>query len=384
MDSEVSFPSSVLRFLDMIKSSQIGKLKIYIGLAAGVGKTYRMLQEAHELLKNDVDVIVGFVETHNRVETQNLVNGLSVLERKKIFYKGKMLDELDVDALKLRKPQVALIDELAHTNVPGSRNEKRWQDVQEVIEAGISVISTLNIQHIESLREEAEKISGVEIRERVPDVMIQKADEIVNIDLTIEELIDRLKNGKIYEKSKINQALQNFFQKDKLLQLRDLALKEVSYQISSKVYREILPAERTKLNALVTALSTNHKSGSRLIRRSSRLANLYNSTWYVVYVKTPKESLEKIDTSLQRYLLNNLKLAKELGAEIIQLENNDVARAIANFAKEKEAGLIVMGKPDFSILPELLNKNIFKRLVNYTTESNLDILLVTNNEKYKD
>jgi two-component system, OmpR family, sensor histidine kinase KdpD len=384
MDSEVSYPSSVLRFLDMIKASRLGKLKIYIGLAAGVGKTYRMLQEAHELMKNDVDVVIGYVETHKRADTDKLVEGLLSLERKKIFYKGKMLDELDIDALLLRKPQVALIDELAHTNVPGSRNEKRWQDVMEAIEAGISVISTLNIQHIESIREVVEKITEVEIRERVPDVVIQKADEIVNVDLTIEELIDRLKDGKIYDKTKIDHALQNFFQKDKLLQLRDLALKEVSRQISNKVYREILPTERTKLNTLITAISTNYHSAARLIRRSSRLVNLYNSAWFVIYVITPKESVERINTSDQRHLINNLKLAADLGAEVIQSKDNDIAKAIAELAREKEAGLIVMGKPHLSFIMELFNKNIFKKLINYTNDLNLDILMVTNNEKHKD
>ena len=381
MESEISISRSAESFLEMIKASQRGKLKIYLGLAAGVGKTYRMLLEGHELIKDNIDVFVGYVETHGRKETAKLLEGLPAIKRKQIFYKGKQLEEMDIDTILLQKPQVVLIDELAHTNVPGSRNEKRWQDVMEIVENNINVITTVNIQHIESIRSEVENITGVEIKERVPDKIIQIADEVVNIDLTIEELIDRLNEGKIYDKSKVSTALQNFFQKDKLLQLRDLALKEVSRQVERKIAREIPLLQRGKLNALLTCISTNNKSAAKLIRRSSRLASFYNSRWFVVYVETSKEFSSRINSADQRHLINNFKLAMELGAEVITLNNKDKAKAITEFAVEKEAGLIVLGTPVISLRDKLIYGNFIKDLTKHISNLDIDILMISKYEK---
>jgi two-component system, OmpR family, sensor histidine kinase KdpD len=380
MEHQISISTSAGRFLEMIRAANRGKLKIYLGLAAGVGKTYRMLLEGHELEKDKINVFIGFVETHGRKDTEKLLDGLPSIKRRQVFYKGKLLDEMDVDSILLQKPEVVLVDELAHTNVPGSKNEKRWQDVNELIQAGINVITTVNIQHIESINEQVEKITGIKVTERVPDSIIRSADEVVNVDLTIDELIDRLKEGKIYDLQKVPIALQNFFQKEKLLQLRDLTLKEVSSQVSNKVYKEISPPQREKKNTIVTSISTNDKSASRLIRKSARFSNIYGSDWYVVYVKTSKESVEKINAVDQRHLIQNFKLAKELGAEVVQLTNEDIAKAILDFAKQIEAGLIVIGKPNFSIL-NILRKNLFQKLIDYASGYNLDILMVTNNEK---
>jgi len=381
MEPQISI--SAERFLNLIRSSRQGKLKIYLGLAAGVGKTYRMLLEAKELLNNKVDVVIGYIETHGRKETEKLLEGIPAIKRKSIFYKGKMLEEMDIDAILLQKPEIVLVDELAHTNVPGSKNEKRWQDVSQLIESGINVITTVNIQHIESINEQVEKVTGIKVTERVPDSVVHSANEVVNVDLTIDELLDRLKDGKIYDLNKVSVALQNFFQKDKLLQLRDLTLKEVSRQIERKIVNEIPLPSRDKMHAIVTALSTNYESGKRLIRRSSRLASLYNSKWYVVYVQTEKEKIEKIDPKLQRYLLNNFKLATELGAEVKEISSNERAKSIVEFAKEKEASLIVIGKPVFSILYRLKPKNFFRELSFLTSNENIDILLVTSNENNK-
>lgn len=202
---------TVQHFLDLIKKSRKGKFKIYIGMSAGVGKSYRMLQEARTLLKNGIDVKIGFIETHNRKETQELLDGLPVIPRRKLFYKGKELEEMDLQAVINLRPEVVIIDELAHTNIEGSQNEKRWQDVMDILSAGINVISAVNIQHIESLNEEVKQITGVEVKERVPDSVLAQADEVVNIDLTADELIERLKEGKIYHAEKIATALSNFF-----------------------------------------------------------------------------------------------------------------------------------------------------------------------------
>ena len=218
---------SVQRFLELIRRSHRGKFKIYIGMSAGVGKTYRMLQEAHQLLEAGVDVRIGYIETHGRPDTEALLEGLPVVPLRKLFYKGKELEEMDTQAIINLHPEIVIVDELAHTNIEGSENPKRWQDVMQILDAGISVISAVNIQHIEGLNEVVEEITGIEIRERVPDSVLAMADEVVNIDLTADELIERLKAGKIYRPDKIAAALGNFFTQDNLLQLRELALKEV-------------------------------------------------------------------------------------------------------------------------------------------------------------
>lgn len=381
MKSEISISSVSGKFLEMIKASEKGRLKIYLGLAAGVGKTYRMLMEGHELAGNLIDVYVGYVETHSRKATEQLLDGLPAIRRKIIFYKGKQLEEMDIDTILQSKPKVVLVDELAHTNVPGSKNEKRWQDVLEIINNGISVITTVNIQHLESIKQEVEKITGVEIKERVPDKIFQMADEVVNVDLTIEELINRLNEGKIYDKTKVSAALKNFFQEDRLLQLRDLALKEVSRQVERKIKLEIAPSQRGRINSLITCISSNGITASNLIRRSSRLASFYNSKWFVVYVQTEKESSSRINAKDQRYLINNFKLAAELGAEVVELSSNDRAKAIIDFSKEKEAGLIVLGKPTISWKEKIIFGNFFKDLTKQTEKSDLDILIISSHEK---
>ena len=218
---------------------EAGKFKIYIGMSAGVGKTFRMLQESHTLLRNGVDVKIGYIETHGRKETHDLMEGLPVIPRRRLFYKGKALEEMDLQAILNLHPEVVVIDELAHSNIEGSKNEKRWQDVMEVLDAGINVISAVNIQHIESLSKEIKSITGIEVAERVPDSVLKAADEVVNIDLTADELVIRLKEGKIYTPDKIETAMRNFFQPEKILQLRELALKEVASQVERKIETEL-------------------------------------------------------------------------------------------------------------------------------------------------
>ena len=229
---------NVKHFLDLIRRSRRGKFKIYIGMIAGVGKSYRMLQEAHEMQENGLDVQIGYIETHGRTGTEALLEGLTIIPRKKIFYKGKEIEEMDLDSILRLHPELVIIDELAHTNIEGSRNEKRWQDVMELLDAGINIISAVNIQHIESLNEEVKGIAGIEVKERIPDKVLQDADEVVNIDLTAEELINRLKAGKIYRPEKIELALNNFFKTENILQLRELALKEVAFRVEKKVENE--------------------------------------------------------------------------------------------------------------------------------------------------
>jgi two-component system, OmpR family, sensor histidine kinase KdpD len=315
-------------FLDLIRKSRRGKFKIYIGMSAGVGKTYRMLQEAHTLLRNGVDVKIGYIETHHRKETHDLLEGLPVVPRRKLFYKGKELDEFDAQAVINLHPEVVVVDELAHSNIEGSKNEKRWQDVLEILEAGINVVSAVNIQHIESLHGEIKAITGVDVAERIPDKVLQMADEVVNIDLTADELITRLKEGKIYAKDKIEVSLRNFFQGERILQLRELALKEVASQVERKIETELPRNTHLKAERFLACISSNHEIAKKVIRKTARLASYYNSKWYLLYVQTPKEEGDKIGLAAQRHLINNFKLATELGAEIIRIKSSNIAKGI--------------------------------------------------------
>lgn len=350
---------------------------MYIGMSAGVGKTYRMLQEAKTLLRNGIDVKIGFIETHNRKETHDLLEGLPIVPRKKLFYKGKELEEMDVQAIINLRPEVVIVDELAHTNIEGSKNEKRWQDVLDILSAGINVISAVNIQHIESLNDEVKEITGIEVKERVPDSVLSQADEVVNIDLTAEELITRLKEGKIYQAEKIETALQNFFKSDHILQLRELALKEVASQVERKVETEVTKPNSLKHERFLACISTNEKTAKTVIRKTARLANYYHSKWYVLYVQTPDEAPNKIPLDKQRHLINNFKLATELGAEIIKVESSTVSRAIIEQASERKITTICIGKPHLSLFKVLLSTNVFKELLQKLSSNEIDLVILS-------
>ena len=337
---------NVRHFLNLIKRSQRGVFKIYIGMIAGVGKTYKMLQEAHEMLDNGIDVQIGYVETHGRAGTEAQLKGLPVIPRKKIFYKGKELEEMDLDAILQLHPELVIVDELAHTNVDGCRNEKRWQDVMDLLEAGINVVSAVNIQHIESLNEDIKGIAGIEVKERIPDKVLEEADEVVNIDLTAEELINRLKAGKIYKTEKIQTALNNFFKTENILQLRELALKEVAFRVEKKVETEVIPEEKAVHRELYLAcISSNEKTPRHIIRRTARLASRYNTDFMALYVQTPSESPDKINLSVQRHLLNHFKLITELGGELIQVTSPNVIQTIIDVCHERHITTVCIGQP---------------------------------------
>jgi two-component system sensor histidine kinase KdpD len=368
----------VEQFLKLTQTDDRGKLKIYVGMSAGVGKTYRMLQEAHQRLNNGENIRVGYIETHGRKETQALIEGLPIIPRREVFYKGKKLEELDVQAILLLHPNVVIIDELAHTNIPGSKNEKRWQDVLDVLEAGINVISAINIQHIESINEDVKAITGIEVKERIPDRILQVADEVVNIDLTADELITRLKEGKIYDHTKVQQALTNFFQPEKILQLRELALKEVAGQVERKVDYQITARQTPfRHERFLACISTNHEIAQRIIRKTARLASYYNSQWYVLYVQTPKESTDKIALDKQRYLINNFKNATELGAEVIQKKEENIASAIIDTMEEKHITTICLGKPHLKLWQIILKTSVFNQLLKTLSKNDVDIVILS-------
>jgi two-component system sensor histidine kinase KdpD len=368
---------SAEEFLDLIKKSRRGKFKIYIGMSAGVGKTYRMLQEAHALLRNGIDVKIGYIETHNRKETHDLLEGLPVIPRRTLFYKGKELEEMDVQAIINLRPEVVVVDELAHTNIEGSKNQKRWQDVMDILAAGINVISAVNIQHIESLNDDIRQITGVEVRERIPDSVLVEADEVVNIDLTADELITRLKEGKIYQTEKIETALKNFFKSEHILQLRELALKEVASQVERKVETEISKPEGFKHERFMACISSNERTARNVIRKTSRLANYYNSKWCVLYVQIPRESADKIALDKQRHLINNFKLATELGAEIIKVESASVSKAIMEQAEKRKITTICVGKPRMNLLRIILITNVFNELLKKLSKSDVDLVILS-------
>lgn len=332
-------------FLRLIRRSQRGRLKIYLGYAAGVGKTYQMLLEGHRIKEDGIDLTVGLVETHGRVETESLLTGLPVIPRRKVIYHGIEIEEMDLDAILSRHPSVVLVDELAHTNVPGSKNAKRYQDIEELLSGGIHVISTLNIQHLESLYETVERSTGVKVRERIPDRLVAEADQLVNVDVTIEDLRRRLKEGKVYTRERVETALDHFFRPSNLEQLRELTLRELAAQIDSRrrdPHGDEIPSSPDQVMACLSSRGPNSEA---LLRYSSRLAGRLNRNWYALYVQTSRELPTAIDATTQRMLSNTLALAQQLGATVFTFKGDDVVKTALQFAKEYRVGHIVIGTP---------------------------------------
>lgn len=330
-------------FLRLVRRSQRGKLKIYLGYCAGVGKTYQMLLEAARFRDDGIDVVAGVVETHGREETENLLAGLELIPRRRIVYRGIEIQEMDLPAILARKPAVVLVDELAHTNVPGSTNAKRYQDVEEILAAGIHVISTLNIQHLESLYDTVERVTGVKVRERIPDRVVAEADQIVNVDITTEDLRRRLQEGKVYTTDRVETALAHFFAESNLEQLRELTLRELAAQIDSR--RRTPEAEDSPApDQVMVCLSSRSPNSEALLRYASRLAGRLNRNWYAVYVQTASEGPTRIDAETQRVLSNAMTLAQQLGATVFTYKGEDVVKTVLQFAREYRVGHIVVGR----------------------------------------
>jgi two-component system sensor histidine kinase KdpD len=369
-------------FLALVRQRERGKLKVYIGSAAGTGKTYRMLQEAHDLRRRGVDVVVGFVEAHGRGETTAQIGDLEVVPRRKIEYRGVTLEEMDVDAVILRRPQVALVDELAHTNVPGARNGKRWQDVLLLLDEGVNIITAVNVQHIESLNDVLERELGVTIRETVPDWVVGQADQVVNLDISAEDLRQRLREGKIYTADKIQTALANFFTDENLTTLRELALRETASSVDrsrEEIVRRLesggAAAARRTVDRVMVCLSSDPPLSRALLRKGSRIAGRLNSDWFCVYVQTPDERPDRIDSTLQRHLVDNIQLAQSLGAEVVKLDGTDVAPALVRFAAERGVTLAIVGATRRSRWYRLRRGSIVDRLM--ARHAGLDVLVVS-------
>jgi two-component system sensor histidine kinase KdpD len=331
-------------FLELIRRTEQGRHKIYLGFAAGVGKTCRMLDEGQRLKSAGLDVVVGWLETHGRKETAARAEGLELQPPREMTWSGTVVKEMDLDGLLRRKPQICLVDELAHSNVPGSRHAKRWEDVRELLDAGIHVISTVNVQHLESLFDTVEKATGVKVRERLPDAVLAQADEVVNIDLSSEDLIQRLKDGKIYPPDRAQAALQNFFLAPKLEQLRELTLRELASQLDLR-RRGQAEVSTNARDQVMVALSAHADSHPLLLRHASRMAGRLNRNWYAVTVQTEADGHLTMDSEVQRRLGDTLTLANQLGAMVFTLRGSDVASALLSFARQYQVGHLVIGRP---------------------------------------
>ncbi|MGA9453334.1 MAG: histidine kinase [Verrucomicrobiia bacterium] len=329
-------------FLRLIEKSRLGKLKIYLGHAAGVGKTYAMLEEAHRLKKAGVDVVIGWIETHGRTDTEALLEGLEIVPRKKVPHGNATIEVLDVDAIFKRYPTVCIIDELPFTNVAGAEHPKRYLEVQDLLVAGINVITAMNIQHLESLHDTVRRATGVDVRERVPDRFVLEADQIVNVDLTAEELRERLKLGKIYPADRAAAALENFFTENNLNTLRELALRETAAALDQRPRIGATSAPEIS-EKIAVFISTNPDTTAKLLRNASRLAGRLSREWIAVYVRRKKEDPVRIPSDLQRKFMQNVQLATELGGSVMVLESENVCEALLKFCRENGVHLVVLG-----------------------------------------
>jgi two-component system sensor histidine kinase KdpD len=363
------------QFLNLIRRQARGRLKVYLGSAAGVGKTYSMLREGQRLKKQGVDVVIGFVETHGRAETAEQIADLEVVPPRVVEYRGVKLREMDCNAILLRRPTVCLVDELAHTNVPGSKHAKRYQDVEDLLLAGIHVITTVNVQHFESLYDEIERATGVKVKERFPDRVLAEADQIVNVDVSVEDLIERLKTGKIYPNDRINASLENFFTPPNLTRLREITLTEIAHLIDRRTRRaEADQAPITATDRVMVGVSSLSPGASALLRKTARIADRFNAPWYAVYVQTPSEDLTRIDAATQRIVSKNLELAQQLGGIPMTFRGPDVASTMWAFAQEYAIKIIVMGRTRQPFYRRIFRGSILDRLMRITTD--VDFIIV--------
>jgi len=367
-------------FLELVERAKRGRLKLYVGFAAGVGKTYRMLQEAQELRRRGVDVVVAFVEPHGRPETEALVQGLEIVPRQRSEYRGVAVEEMDLDAVRARHPTVAVVDEIPHTNAPGSQNRKRYQDVLALLDAGINVIGAMNVQHLESLNGLIERATGVAVRETVPDSFLKQADQVVNLDLAVEDLQERLRAGKIYTPEKIPWALENFFKDQNLATLRELALREVAESLDRAGVAKGAPELKTSGRVMV-CLASNPPRAKLLLSRGSRMAGRLNTDWFVVYVETPEEAPHLIDAEAQRHLLANIEKAKELGAEVVRIKSDDPAQALLDFARSHGIANVIVGRSLQPWWKQVLRGSILTKLLREGEDFDLLVVASTREDR---
>lgn len=364
--------------LARLKESERARLRVYIGAAPGVGKTYRMLEEAHQLKKQGVDIVIAFVETHGRAETAALIGDPERVPLRQIEYRGVVLEEMDTAAVIARRPAVAVVDELAHTNVPGSKNRKRYEDVLELLDAGISVITAVNIQHLESLNDAVARTTGVKVRETVPDHFIRRADEVVNVDVSVETLRTRLRQGKIYGVEKIEQSLNNFFRKGHLSALRELALRQLAEEQAAKSddYREREGLEHAVIPERVMVCMSSRGDAKRLLRIGARVAGRFATDWFAVWVETPREEPGRIKPSDFVALSDNIRFAEEMGAKVVKLKSPRVADALIDFARREGITHVIFGQTARSRWDILLRGSVLNRFLSEVRDATVQVVPV--------
>lgn len=358
-------------------------LRVYIGAAPGVGKTWQMLEDAHALKRQGVDIVIAVLETHGRFETAALVDGLERVPMSEIEYRGVTLEEMDLDAVIARDPQMAIVDELAHTDVPGSKNRKRYEDVLELLNHGISVITAVNIQHIESLNDVVARTTGVRVRETVPDHFFRRADEVVNVDVSVDTLRTRLRQGKIYGVEKIEQSLNNFFRKGNLSALRELALRQVAQDQAARAhdYREREGLDLAVIPEKVMVAIASRGSAKKLLRTGSRIAGRLASDWYAVYVETPREELGRIKPEDYAALQENIQFAQQLGARMVRLKARKVADALIDFARREGITHVIFGQTSRSRWDILLHGSVINRFLDEVRDATVQVVPLDRSHK---
>jgi len=364
------------QLLARLQADQQSRLRIYIGAAPGVGKTYSMIEDAHTLKREGVDVIIGFVETHGRSDTEALIGDLEAIPRRRVEYRGVTLEEMDVDAIIARKPQLCVIDELAHTNAPGSRHEKRYQDVLDILDAGISVLTAVNIQHLETLNDAVGRVTGVRVRETIPDTFLDRADEVVNVDVTVQELQSRLRQGKIYKPEKVEQALTNFFRESNISTLRELALRAVADEVGDKAasHRQREGLEPALIPERVMVCMSSAADAPRVIRAGARVASRLGARWYAVYVETPRELPGRIRPEDRDALQRNLALAESLGATIVRVKADRPADGLIAFAKREGITHVVFGQSARSRWEILMKGSTLNRFLEEVRDASVQVI----------
>ena len=362
--------------LAKLRESDKATLRVYIGAAPGVGKTWQMLEDAHALKRQGVDIVIAILETHGRFETAALAEGLERVPMRQFEYRGVTLEEMDLDGVIARNPQVAIVDELAHTDVPGSKNRKRYEDALELLNHGISVITAVNIQHIESLNDVVARTTGVRVRETVPDHFFRRADEVVNVDVSVETLRTRLRQGKIYGVEKIEQSLNNFFRKGNLSALRELALRQVAQDQAVKAhdYREQEGLEQAVIPEKVMVAMASRGGAQKILRTGSRVAGRLASDWYAVYVETPREEMGRIKPEDYAALQENIQLAKGLGAKVVKLKATRVADALIEFARREGITHVVFGQTARSRWDILLHGSVINRFLDEVRDATVQVV----------
>lgn len=362
--------------LAKMEQAEHARLRIYVGAAPGVGKTYQMLEEAHLLRRQGDDVVIGFIETYGRARTEAQIKDLEIVPRKQIPYRNVVMEEMDVDAIHARKPEICIVDELAHTNVPGSKNKKRYEDVIDLLAAGISVFTAVNIQHLESLNDAVARSSGIRVRETVPDSFLKRADEVVNVDVTVDELRTRLKQGMIYRPEKVEPALTNFFRKGNLSTLRELALRTVAEEVGSKAaqYRTREGLEPAPIPEKVMVCISSGDTAGRLLRAGSRISGRLGAVWYAVYVETPPEEPGRMASKSASQLAENLRLAEELGATVVRLNARRAADGLIEFARREGISHVIFGQSARSRWDILLHGSVLNRFLEEVKDAAVQII----------